>query len=104
MWKRINALRRIYQRTRNNEELRESRKHRYFEEKQKYQIEIRKEKFNHHNSIRKIIEEPIHTCDDTDFTQEEIKQTIESFNKKKAPGIDGITSGIFLEHITNSPD
>ena len=31
MWKRINALRKLYQRNRNNEELRESRKHKYFE-------------------------------------------------------------------------
>jgi hypothetical protein len=33
VWKRINALRRIYQRTRYNEELRESRKYKYVEEK-----------------------------------------------------------------------
>ena len=46
MQKRINALRRLYQRTRNNEELRESRKHKYHEEKKMYQYEIRKEKLN----------------------------------------------------------
>ena len=46
MQKRINALRRLYQRSRNNEELRENRKHKYFEEKKKYQYEIRKDKFN----------------------------------------------------------
>jgi len=46
MRKRINALRRLYQRTRNNEELRESRKHKYHKEKKKYQYEIRKEKLN----------------------------------------------------------
>ncbi|PSN51387.1 hypothetical protein C0J52_04451 [Blattella germanica] len=44
--KRVNALRRRYQRTKNNEELRESRKQQYFEEKKKYQIQIRKEKIN----------------------------------------------------------
>ena len=33
MRKRINALRRLHKRTRNNEELRKSRKHRYLEEK-----------------------------------------------------------------------
>jgi len=43
-----------------------------------------------------MIEEPIQTSDDKEFTQGEIKQTIESFNGKKGPGIDGITSGIFL--------
>jgi hypothetical protein len=41
MRKRINALRRQYQRTRNEEELRESRKRKYFEKK-KYQNEIKK--------------------------------------------------------------
>jgi len=46
MRKRINALRRLYQRTRNNEKLRESRKHKYLEEKKNYQYEIRKEKLN----------------------------------------------------------
>ena len=46
MRKSNNALRRLHQRTRNNEELRESRKHRYLEEKKKYQYEIRREKLN----------------------------------------------------------
>jgi hypothetical protein len=46
MRKRINALRRLHQRTKNNEELRESRKHKHLEEKKKYQYEIRKEKIN----------------------------------------------------------
>jgi hypothetical protein len=46
MWKRTKVLRRLYQRTRNNEHWRESRKHKYFEEKKKYQYEIRKEKLN----------------------------------------------------------
>jgi hypothetical protein len=171
MWKRLNALRRIYQRTRNNEELRECRKRKYFEEKKKYQTEIRKEKLNswkeycnvtassnpwsqvyklatgkartnsimttlrkpngtetsslqetmnvmldniiaedkeeeetyHHNSVRKMTEEPIHTSDDTEFTQAEIKQTIEIFNGKKAPGIDGIKSGLFLRTFNKFP-
>jgi hypothetical protein len=46
MRKRIIALRRLYQRTRNNEDLRENRKRKYFEEEKKYQYEIRKEKLN----------------------------------------------------------
>jgi hypothetical protein len=57
----------------------------------------------YHNSIRKMMEEPIHTCDDTEFTQGEIKQTIESLNRKRAPGIDGITSGIFLRTFNKLP-
>jgi hypothetical protein len=41
------------------------------------------------------VKKTIHTNEDTDFTQEEIKHTIESFNQKKAPGLDGITGGIY---------
>jgi hypothetical protein len=171
MRKKINALRRLYQRTRKNEELRESRKQKYFEENKKYQFEIRKEKFNswkeycnvtsssnprsevyklatgkvrsnsimttlrksdgtetssaletmntmldhlitvergeeetyYHKNIRNVTEEPIQTCDDTEFTQGEMKQTIESFNGKKAPGVDRITSGIFLQAFNIFP-
>ena len=50
-----------------------------------------------------MIEEPIQTCDDIEFTQEEIKQTIESFNGKKAPGFDGITSAIYLRAFNKFP-
>jgi len=42
--KRTNALRRIYQRTRNNEELREKRKTEYFECKATYAATIKREK------------------------------------------------------------
>jgi hypothetical protein len=42
--KRINALRRLYQRTRNNEELREKRKTQYFECKATYAATIEREK------------------------------------------------------------
>ena len=44
----------------------------------------------------KTIEEPIRTSDDVQFCREQIKQTIESFNNKKAPAIGGITGGIYL--------
>jgi len=44
MRKRMNALRRRYQRTTNNEGLRESRKNQYHEEKTKYQTAIKKGK------------------------------------------------------------
>jgi len=46
MRKRTNALRRRYQRTHNNEELRSNRKHQYIEDKKRYQAAIRKEKTN----------------------------------------------------------
>jgi len=48
-----------------------------------------------HKNIKKAIEEPVHTDDDAEFTQEEIKNTTESFNHKKAPGLDGITGVIY---------
>ena len=44
MRKRINALRRRYQRTTNNDELRESCKNQYHDEKTKYQAAIKREK------------------------------------------------------------
>ena len=60
------------------------------------------EENQHHKNIRKMIAEPIYTSDDAEFTQREIKQTIESFNRKRAPGMDGITSDIFLRIPQNS--
>jgi len=57
--------------------------------------EDREEETLHHKNIRKYIEEPLNTRDDVVFLREEIKQTIDSFNQKKAPGIDGITGGIY---------
>jgi len=44
MRKRINALRRRYQRTTNNDELRERRKNQYHDEKTEYQTAIKREK------------------------------------------------------------
>jgi hypothetical protein len=46
MWKRANACRRLYQRTRNDEELRECRKQKDIEEKRKLQAGIKHEKLN----------------------------------------------------------
>jgi hypothetical protein len=169
MRKKTNALRRRYQRTTNNEELRESRRKEYTEDKKKYQATIKKEKINswkqycnttspnnpwneayrlasgkarntttfttlqkpdgsrtaniketiqlmidqlipediaqddtdYHKSIRKLAENPMETKDDTEFTQEKVRQTIEGFNPRKAPGPDAITSEI-LTLISNS--
>jgi hypothetical protein len=58
----------------------------------------------HQTPHRKSIEEPIKTSEDVEFSQEEIRQTIESFNDKKAPGIDGITGGIYLRTFTIFPE
>jgi hypothetical protein len=46
----------------------------------------------HHMNIRRLTEQPIETTDNRDFTQDEIRQMIESFNPRNAPGPDGITS------------
>ena len=54
------------------------------------------EESKHHKQIRKLIEEPMETGDDKDFTEEEIRQTIQSIDHKKAKGEDGITSKILL--------
>jgi hypothetical protein len=146
----------------NNEELRENRKNRYFQETKKYQAAIQKEKLSswkqyctmtpannqwnavyklasgktrstaapttlqkpggsktknimetleyiaeylipednpqddteYHKHIRRQMEHPQKTNDDRDFNQDEVRRTIESFNPKKAPGLEGITSDI----------
>jgi len=62
------------------------------------------EKTLHHKNIRKYIEEPLNTRDDVAFSREEIKHTIDSFNKKKAPGIDGITGGIYQRIYKKFPE
>jgi len=50
-----------------------------------------------------MIEEPIYTSDDAEFSQGEIKQTIESFNRKKAPEMDGIASDMFPRAFNKFP-
>jgi len=46
MRRRVNAYRRLFQRTKNDEKLREDRKKNYGESKRTYQTEIKKEKLN----------------------------------------------------------
>jgi hypothetical protein len=58
---------------------------------------------NHHKHIRARLKEPIQTRDDRDFTNEEIKLTIESLDHKKAPGEYGITSDILLRAFITLP-
>jgi len=62
------------------------------------------EENQYQKQIRETDEEPIKTRDDIEFSREEIKQVIESFNDKKAPGIDGIRAGIFLRIFTTFPN
>jgi len=42
----------------------------------------------YHRNIRRLTE----TTDDKEFTQDEVRQIIERFNPRKAPGPDGIIS------------
>ena len=50
-----------------------------------------------------MTEEPIYTSDDAEFIQGEIKQTTQTFNRKEAPGMYGITSDIFLRTFNKFP-
>jgi len=61
------------------------------------------EENQHHKNIRKMIPEPIYACNESEFTQREIKQTIPCFKRKKAPGMNGITSDIFLKTFNKFP-
>jgi hypothetical protein len=164
MRKRTNALRRRYQRTRNNEELREQRKTQYFEGKARYAATIKKEKISswteycnmtfvspcnevyilavgkrsnnthittlrkpdgslradiketinlmleyftsednahdvddYHKQIRVQSQETVNSPDDREFTIEEIRNTVERMDNKKAPGEDGITGEIYKQ-------
>jgi len=61
------------------------------------------EENQHHKNIRKMIEEPIYTRDDAEFTQVQIKQTIEIFNRQKETGMVWIPSVMFLRIFNNFP-
>jgi len=169
--KKVNALRRRYQRTLNNEDLRNERRIQYNEGKRQYQSKLQEEKFKSwqkycssteesnpwnaiyktasgklrsttclttlqqpdgtftfdtestakhtldyfvpedneindsavHKQIRELIKEPIDTDDDKPFSQEEIASVIKTFNSKKAPGEDGLTSEIILHVFRSFP-
>jgi len=57
----------------------------------------------HHKNIMRTIEKPICTSDDLEFTREEIEHTIESFNHKEVPGINGNKCGIYLRTFNTLP-
>jgi len=61
------------------------------------------EENQHRKNIKKMIAEPMYTSDGAEFTQGEIKQTIECFNIKKVTGIDGIASDIFQRIFNKFP-
>ena len=47
-----------------------------------------------HKNTRRPAAQLINTADDQEFTQDEVRQTIESFNSRKVPGPDRITREI----------
>ena len=49
---------------------------------------------DHHKNIRRLTEQPIETIDDRNFSRDQVRQIIEGFHPRKAPGQDGITSDI----------
>jgi hypothetical protein len=61
------------------------------------------EETDHHKRRRALIEEPMETEDDREFTSEEIRQTIKSIHHKKGPGEDGITSQILMWNFERFP-
>jgi len=50
---------------------------------------------DYHKAVRTLVEQPVNTEDDREFTKEEVGDTIASMNNNKAPGTDGITGNIY---------
>jgi len=49
---------------------------------------------DYHRAIQSLAEQPTDTPDDKDFTQDEVRQVVEGFKPRKAPGPDGIINEI----------
>ena len=49
---------------------------------------------DYHKTVRRLAEQPMHTMDDKEFTQDKVRQVIEGFKPKKEPGPNGITNEI----------
>ena len=58
----------------------------------------------YHKGIRKRTREPLNTVDDDDFTKQEILAVLEKFDPRKAPGEDGLNSGILLHTFKCFPN
>jgi len=56
-----------------------------------------------HKNMRRLTAQPIDTANDREFTQDEVRQTIDSFNPRKTPGLDGITREILTFFFKASP-
>jgi hypothetical protein len=51
----------------------------------------------YHKGIRQWTKEPLNTIKDDNFTKQEILVVLEKFDPIKAPGEDGLNSGILLQ-------
>ena len=58
----------------------------------------------YHKGIRKRAKEPMDTIDDDEFTKQEILALLEKFDPRKAPGEDGLNSGILLQTFKCFPN
>jgi hypothetical protein len=52
---------------------------------------------DYHKAVQTLVEQPVNTEDDREFTKEELGNTIASMNNNKAPGTDGITGNIYKQ-------
>ena len=50
---------------------------------------------DYHEQVRAQTQQPTTTADDREFTTEEIRDSIESMDNKKAPGEHGVTGDIY---------
>ena len=57
-----------------------------------------------HKGIRERTKEPLNTIDDDEFTKHEILAVLEKFDPSKAPGQDGLNSGILLQTFKCFPN
>jgi len=56
-----------------------------------------------HMNIWRLTEQPIESTNDREFTQDVLREIIEVFNPRKAPGPDGITREILILVLKSIP-
>ena len=56
-----------------------------------------------HKNARRLANQPMNNLNDQEFTLDEVRQTIESFNPGKEPGLDGVTGEILTLIFQNIP-
>jgi len=61
------------------------------------------ENTDHHMNTWRIIEQPMDSTEDRDFTQNELRVTIERLSPRKAPGQDWITREFLMRVFKSIP-